>query len=108
MNDSDLDRMAHSLAALGNPIRLGLFRRLVRAGRPGVNFGKLAADLQMPPSSLAHHLHSLVSTGLVLQEKAGRETLNTANFKAVEELTSGLLRHCCADEPAAQAEPGND
>ena len=54
---------ADSLAALGNLTRLRLYRLLVRAGEPGLNVGELRSLLDVPASTLAHHLTSLVVPG---------------------------------------------
>ncbi len=102
MTDPETEQMAACLAALGNPVRLSVFRRLVKSGRPGMNFGALTHEMNLAPSTLAHHLASLVQTGLVVQERAGRETLNRANFAGVTQLQTFLTRQCCADESVSK------
>ena len=87
---------ADKLAALGNVTRLRLYRLLVRAGARGLNVGELQGMLNVPASTLAHHLTSLVRAGLVEQERQGREVVSRADYAAMENLVSFLTAECCA------------
>lgn len=86
---------AIALSALGHEARLKIFRVLVRAGRDGLNIGEIGAHIGSPPSTLAHHLNSLVQAGLVTQEKQGRETRNRAEYAALESVFGFVLESCC-------------
>lgn len=83
------------LAALGHEARLEIYRLLVRAGEPGLNVGEIGAHLRMPASTLSHHLSSLVHTGLVVQQKHGREVLNRVDFDVMNRTVSFLTDECC-------------
>lgn len=87
---------ADRLAALGNVTRLHLYRLLVRAGREGLNVGELQQHLDVPASTLAHHLAALVRTGLVEQERQGREVVSRADYTAMDGLVAFLTAECCA------------
>ncbi len=89
------DRAAASLAALGNPTRLRLYRLLVRGGPPGVPVGTLVRMLGVPPSTLAHHLTRLTRAGLVAQEQRGREVRSRPDFGAMTSLMDYLTSRCC-------------
>ena len=99
---------AGSLAALGNPTRLRLYRLLVRAGPPGVPVGTLVQTLGTPASTLAHHLACLTRAGLVEQEQRGREVRSRPDFAAMARLMDFLTAECCTGMPAAQATKEND
>lgn len=86
---------AKSMAALGHPLRLSLFRLLVRAGRQGLNFGEIQRHLDIPASTLTHHLSTLVQAGLVNQERLGREVISRADFARVRETLEFLTAECC-------------
>jgi len=88
---------AASFDALGHEVRLRIFRLLVRAGDAGANVGHIGQALELPASTLAHHLHTLVSAGLVRQERRGREIINRADYAAVDALTAYLTAECCVD-----------
>lgn len=88
-------RAADKLTALGNVTRLRLYRLLVRAGAPGLNVGELQEVLNVPASTLAHHLTSLVRAGLVEQNRQGREVVSCADYAAMESLVKFLTAECC-------------
>lgn len=87
---------AEGFAALGNRARLRLLRLLVRAGEGGMTVGEIAGRMDMPASTLAHHLTALVRAGLVTQEKRGREVICTANYRVVRGAAAYLTETCCA------------
>ena len=87
--------VARALAALGHEARLTIYLLLVRAGKDGLNVGEIGAHLKMPPSTLAHHLSALVSVGLVVQERCGREVVNRADFEAMNRTLAFLTAECC-------------
>ena len=89
-------RAAQRLAALGNRHRLRLFKILVRAGPQGLNIGDLQRLLDMPASTLAHHLSMLARAELILQERQGREVMCTANYQVVNGVVAYLKDQCCA------------
>ncbi len=89
------DQAAQGLAALGNKTRLRLFKLLVRAGPDGLNIGDLQRHLDVPASTLAHHLSMLTRAELVGQERRGREVICTANYAAMNGLLAYLTDQCC-------------
>lgn len=99
-------KAADAMAALGNRTRLRIFKLLVRAGREGTNIGTLQRHLGIPATTLAHHLATLTQSGLLEQERRGREVICTANYKAVNDVLAYVKAECCAglekaDEEAA-------
>jgi len=87
---------ADGLAALGNRTRLRLYRLLVRAGDDGLNVGDLQRLLEVPASTLAHHLAMLARAGLVAQERRGREVVSRADYPAMRALVGYLTEQCCS------------
>ena len=94
------DSAAAALAALGHPARLTLFRLLVRAGPDGLLVGEIAARLDMPLSTLAHHLRSLKQAGLIMQSRNGREVETRADTEALRDVLGFLMSECCKGLPA--------
>ncbi|SHH42259.1 transcriptional regulator, ArsR family [Cognatiyoonia sediminum] len=86
---------ARALAALGHDARLAIFRLLVRFGPDGLRVGDIGEHLDMAPSTLAHHLSTLVDAGLVVQDKVGREVFNKADFDAATRLAQFITSECC-------------
>ncbi len=99
------DHTAAALAALGHPARLDLFRLLVRAGPKGLLVGEIGAHLDMPLSTLAHHLRSLKQAGLVVQTRQGREVETRANTEAMRDIVDFLMSECCKGVPALARQP---
>ena len=87
--------VARALAALGHEARLDIYRLLVRAGEEGLNVGDIGTHLKMPASTLAHHLSTLVSAGLVIQARRGREVVNRADYDAMRRTVGFLTDKCC-------------
>ncbi|SHM08947.1 transcriptional regulator, ArsR family [Roseovarius litoreus] len=86
---------ARALAALGHDARLSIFRLLVKAGDAGLRVGDIGDHLGLAPSTLAHHLSSLVDAGLVLQDKRGREVYNRVDYPAMQRVLAFLTSECC-------------
>lgn len=91
----DLERTARSLEALGNPVRLSVFRLLVRAGEPGLNFGQIQQLVDIPRSTLAHHINTLASAGLITQTRHGREVISRADYEQLKQALGFLTAECC-------------
>jgi len=100
-----LEKAAKQLEALGSPPRLQVYRMLVRAGDPGLPVGRLQERLGIAASTLSHHLHRLILTGLVTQERQATTLICRANYPAMDALLGFLSDECCADavpdKPAA-------
>ncbi|MCC2111088.1 MAG: helix-turn-helix transcriptional regulator [Hyphomicrobiales bacterium] len=89
------DQAAAAFAALGNRTRLRLYRLLVRAGGDGLNVGDIQKLLDIPASTLAHHLLTLTRAGLVIQHKQGREVMSRADYDGIRAITNYLMNDCC-------------
>ena len=104
----ELSQAARCLDKLGNPVRLEVFRLLVRAGRDGMAVGEIQEHLEIPASTLSHHISHLVNAGLVRQERESRILRCTPNFGLMEDLIGFLTEQCCAgvDAPRGRREAG--
>ena len=96
-----------SLAALGQPHRLKIFRALVVAGPAGLTPGVMAEGLALPAATLSFHLKELVNAGLVTQSRASRNLIYRAAYERMNDLLGYLTENCCQGEecldPAASA-----
>ena len=101
-----LDVAAMGFSAMGSEARLQVLRALVRAGEAGLTVGEIQSRLDMPPSTLAHHLKFLAAGGLIAQEKSGRQVINRAEFDRLRALADFILAECCADTPRKVANDG--
>lgn len=89
------DIAAKAFDALGNPARLGILRLLVKAGPDGLNVGVLKELLNIPASTLAHHLKALSHSGIIIQKRNGREIINQAAFNKLTAILHYLTEDCC-------------
>ncbi len=94
---ANLERTARCLEALGQPVRLGVYRALVRAGPEGRSVGELQEAIGIPRSTLSFHLRRLIEVGLVLQERHGTTLICRADCAVMDATLGFLLRECCAD-----------
>lgn len=94
-----------SLAALAQPIRLRIFRALVVAGPGGLTPGVLVETLDVPATSLSFHLKELTNSGLVTQERQGRNLIYRAAFTQMNGLLSYLTENCCQGEACFEPAP---
>jgi DNA-binding transcriptional ArsR family regulator len=92
-----LDDAAAHLEALGNPTRLKIYRALVRAGEVGMAVGKLQDRLKIAPSTLSHHIKTLVTVGLIAQVREATTLVCHANYSTMRDLVNFLVAECCAD-----------
>lgn len=99
----DLERTARCMAELGNVTRLRVFGVLVRAGDEGLIVGELRQALDMPASTLAHHLRGMVDAGLVRQERHGREVRCWADFELINSAWAHFRAECCQGVTASPA-----
>jgi ArsR family transcriptional regulator, arsenate/arsenite/antimonite-responsive transcriptional repressor len=94
----DTERAADAMYALGAPVRLGIYRMLVRAGSDGMTIGRIQRRTGIPRSTLSHHLHRLIGAGLVSSEKVGTSLVCRADYRAMDDLVAFLSDECCAEE----------
>ncbi len=94
-----LDTAARSLESLGNPLRLSIYRMLVRSGPQGLPVGRIQAQLGVPGSTLSHHIAQLVQHGMIEQHREGRSLRCVPNFERMNALIEFLTEECCQGCP---------
>ena len=92
---SKLERHAEQLAALGHPVRLKALRFVVQAGPRGATAGEVQAHVDLPASTLSHHLKRLVDAGLMSTTPEGTYQYYAADYESLRALTDYLWEDCC-------------
>jgi DNA-binding transcriptional ArsR family regulator len=92
---SKLERHAKQLSALGHPVRLEILRHVVQAGADGAAAGAIQAHVDVPASTLSHHLKRLVDAALLSTRSEGTFHFYAADYTALRTLTDYLWQDCC-------------
>ncbi len=101
MNSSEI---ARTLAELGNETRLDIFRALIKKGSDGMCISDIREHLSIAASTLAFHLKGLTESGLIIQEKVGRQTICRANLECLTTVLRQLEEECCSDQEVSAHE----
>ncbi|MCY9827323.1 ArsR/SmtB family transcription factor [Vibrio chagasii] len=94
----NLEVVAKALKELGHPIRLSIYKSVVKAGYQGIAVGGLQEELGIPGSTLSHHISSLASAGLISQRREGRALFCVAEYECLEGVIGFLQDECCVNE----------
>ncbi|WP_444931353.1 ArsR/SmtB family transcription factor [Microbulbifer sp. SSSA002] len=94
----EIEEAAKSLKELGHPTRLLIYKKVVKAGLPGIPVGSIQEQLDIPGSTLSHHISSLVSAGLVSQRRESRTLYCVAEYQHLIEVIQFLQDECCHDD----------
>ena len=97
-------RCAERFHALGAEPRLQIVRLLLSAHPTGMVAGELQEELEIPGSTLSHHLEKLRQVGLVTVRRAGTFLWYTANTGALQEVLGFLYEECCTRNRVVPAE----
>ena len=89
---------AACLAELGNETRLAIFRYLVKMGPDGISVGDIQKEMNIPGSTLSHHISRLSKVGLITQEREGRTLYCRPQISQLQQIIAFLLEECCQGE----------
>jgi len=92
---SKVDYHADQLAALGHPVRLAILRFVVQGGEQGTAAGEIQSHVDLPASTLSHHLKRLLEAELLISRHEGTFHYYAADHKALRTLTDYLWQDCC-------------
>ncbi|WP_192484257.1 MULTISPECIES: ArsR/SmtB family transcription factor [Cysteiniphilum] len=64
------EEAAEIFAELGHSIRLQIIKCSVKYGKEGILVGKIQENLNIPASTLSHHIKRLIKVGLIKQNRS--------------------------------------
>ena len=99
-----ITRFADMLAAMGTEPRLRIIRLLLSAHPDGLVAGEIQSELDIPPSTLSHHLDKLKNEDLVKVRRESTFLRYTANADALRDLLTFLYAECCTRSKAISPE----
>jgi len=92
---SQVTRYADMLAAMGTEARLRIMQLLMTAEPKGMVVGDIQTELEIPNSTLSHHLDKLKNEELVTVHREGTYLWYRANTETLKELLGFLYAECC-------------
>jgi len=99
-NMEHVARYADMFAAMGTEARLRIMQVLLSAHPEGLVVGEIQEELDIPNSTLSHHLDKLKNEGLVQVRREGTFLRYMANTEALQELLRFLYAECCTRNKA--------
>ena len=95
-------KFADMLAAMGTEPRLRIMRLLLSAHPDGMFVGEIGEELEIPGSTLSHHLDKLKGEDLVTVRREGTFLRYAANSDALRQLLTFLYAECCTRNKAVE------
>jgi len=99
-------RYADMLAALGTEARLRIVRLLLSAHPDGLVVGEIQDELDIPASTLSHHLEKLKNEDLVTVQRESQFLRYRANAAVLKEMLGFLYAECCTRSKPGKANGG--
>jgi ArsR family transcriptional regulator len=93
-------KLADMLSAMGTEPRLRIMQLLLSAHPEGLVVTDIQAELEIPNSTLSHHLEKLKTEELVNVRRESTFLRYTANTEALQELMQFLYAECCTRNKA--------
>jgi ArsR family transcriptional regulator, arsenate/arsenite/antimonite-responsive transcriptional repressor len=87
-------------SAMGTEARLRIMQLLLSAHPEGLVVGEIQEELDIPKSTLSHHLDKLRNEGLVQVKRESTFLRYTANTDTLQELLQFLYAECCTRNKA--------
>ncbi len=97
-------QFADMFSAMGTEPRLRIMQLLLSAHPEGLVVGDIGSELEIPNSTLSHHLDKLKNEDLVKVRRDGTFLWYTANTEALQELLGFLYAECCTRNKAVKPE----
>ena len=93
-------KFADMFSAMGTEARLRIMQLLLSAHPEGLVVGEIQQELDIPNSTLSHHLDKLKNEDLVRVRRESTFLRYTANTEALQDLLRFLYAECCTRNKA--------
>jgi ArsR family transcriptional regulator len=101
-NPEQIARYADMLSAMGTEPRLRIMQLLLSAHPEGMVAGEIGGELEIPSSTLSHHLEKLKNEKLLKVRRDGTFLWYSANTQGLQELLGFLYAECCTRNKAIE------
>jgi ArsR family transcriptional regulator len=95
-------KFADMFSAMGTEPRLRIMQLLLSAHPDGLVVGEIQSKLDIPNSTLSHHLDKLRNEDLVLVRRESTFLRYSANTDALQEVLRFLYAECCTRNKAVE------
>jgi ArsR family transcriptional regulator, arsenate/arsenite/antimonite-responsive transcriptional repressor len=92
---AQIARFADMFSAMGTEARLRIMQLLMTAEPKGMIVGDIQSEIDIPNSTLSHHLDKLKNENLVTVRREGTYLWYRANTDALKHLLGFLYAECC-------------
>ncbi|MGA8038065.1 MAG: metalloregulator ArsR/SmtB family transcription factor [Candidatus Acidiferrales bacterium] len=99
-NAEQVAKFADMFSAMGTEARLRIMQLLLSAHPEGLVVGEIQSELDIPNSTLSHHLDKLRNQNLVLVNRESTFLRYTANTEALQQVLQFLYAECCTRNKA--------
>lgn len=99
-----ITKFADMFSAMGTEARLRIVQLLLTAHPAGLVVSEIQEELDIPGSTLSHHLDKLRAEDLVRVQRESTFLRYTANTEALQELLRFLYAECCTRNKALRSE----
>ena len=101
-NSEKIAKYADMFSAMGTEARLRIMQLLLSAHPEGMVVGEIQEEVDIPNSTLSHHLDKLKNEGLVQARRESTFLRYTANTEALQEILQFLYSECCTRNKAVK------
>lgn len=102
-SDGKIAKYADMFSAIGTEPRLRILQLLLAAHPQGLVVGEIQEELDIPNSTLSHHLDKLRNEELVTVRRESTFLHYSANTDTLRELVQFLYAECCTRTGALKA-----
>jgi ArsR family transcriptional regulator len=101
-NAEEVAKFADMFSAMGTEPRLRIMQLLLSAHPEGLVVGEIQGELDIPNSTLSHHLDKLRNEDLILVRRESTFLRYSANTEALQEVLRFLYAECCTRNKAVE------
>jgi len=103
-SEAQVAKFADMFSAMGTEARLRIMQLLLSAHPDGLVVSEIQEELDIPNSTLSHHLDKLRNEGLVEVRRQSTFLRYTADTDALQQLLRFLYAECCTRNKALKPE----
>jgi ArsR family transcriptional regulator, arsenate/arsenite/antimonite-responsive transcriptional repressor len=103
-SEEQVAKFADMFSAMGTEARLRIMQLLLTAHPDGLVVSEIQEELEIPNSTLSHHLDKLKNEGLVQVQRESTFLRYTADTDALQQLLQFLYAECCTRNKALKPE----